>query len=1474
VIHRDLKPANVWLTADGTAKLGDFGLAITTARSRVTVEGMIVGTVAYMAPEQALGKGTDARSDLYALGALLYELVTGRSPFIGTDPVAVASQHLHTRPVAPSWHNPAVPHALDTLILQLLQKDPGKRPASAAEVGEQLAVLGSQSSGERTPAPKNAAHWGWVTGPSSRANPLDGLDAGVFVAREKELAQLRALVEEALAGRGRVLLVAGEAGIGKTRLVQELGTYAQLRGMQVLWGRCHPGGGAPAYWPWAQMLRSYVPTRTPEELLGEMGAGAADIAQVISVVRERLPEIPPPPPLEPDHQRFRLFDSFTSFFRTAATCRPLMLVLDDLHWADAASLLLLQFLAREIAGSHLLIAGSYREEEVQHGRPLSQTLAELARVPSMQRIALSGLCEADVAEFIARTSGRQPSAALAAPIWRQTDGNPFFVGEVVRWLVTQGQLENVGTGVGVPPSVRDVIGQRLARLSGECHRLLMLAAVIGRDFDVRLLQQLAAAPVDVSTVTDPLNEAVAARVAEEVAEAPGRYRFVHALIREVLYTALPAIRRQQLHEQIGIALEILHTKRIEPHLGELAYHFGEAATLGNTSKAIAYARRAAERALMQFAHEDAATYYEHALHLFDLQGDADEHERGEMLLALALARFHAGQLVESQAAFLQAGDVVRRVGDSDLFARVALGEEGGRPMAGQLEDKVFGPLLEEASIALGSDDSPLRARVLAQLAMWLLRPEARQRAKTMSRESVAIARRLGDPNTLARALQSASVVLYEPTNLEERLSLTAESVSLTERIGDHFLTANARLLRVWPLLELGDIPSLDKEIEACIRLAEEFRDPMKLVQVGTLCAMRAELVGRFDEAEAHARRTLALAQRIQGGPYQATLQTYAALMFDLRRQQGRMSEVETSVAAFAEQSAVPAWRAALAFVYSEQGRSEEARGEIDRLALREFTDLPIDWLWLTTLSLLVDVPETRQDARRVGLLYHLLQPYARQCVVVGDAAICLGSVSRSLGVLAGAMQRWERACRHFEDALAIHTRMGARPWLAHTQYNYATILLQRREAGDHARALALLNAAIDTTQELGMKALLERAVALKLNAQGVASVDTKTSIDIVATAVEHERPDLRSHAAPDGTVTILFSDIDACAAVSARLGAPQAHAMLRAHNRIMREQLSRHGGFEVKSQDDGFLVAFQSARRALLCAIAVQRTFAGYAAEHPEEPIRVRIGLHVGETTGQHEDFFGTTLHVAASIAAAARGGEILISSVLRELTASVVDRHIGAGRTVELPGFREVRTVFPVSWTGEVGTEPERAAASCAALLRNEGDYWSLAYNGTTARLKTSKGLQYLARLLRHPAEEFHALELMREHGSPPGNQGLPILDAQAKAAYRRRLGELREEVAEAERNNDLGRAAGLGVEIEMLAEQLATAVGLGGRDRTQRSASERARSTVTQRIRNAIERIAERSPALAAHLSACIKTGTFCVYRPDPTRRITWQL
>jgi DNA-binding SARP family transcriptional activator len=469
--------------------------------------------------------------------------------------------------------------------------------------------------------------------------PTGDESRGAFVGREAELNELRGGLDAAAGGRGRLVLVAGEPGAGKSRLAEELAREAGARGARILTGRCWEGGGAPAYWPWVQSLRAYVRESTPELLRAQLGPGAVELAQILPELRELLPGLPEPPSLDSDAARFRLLCATAEFLRSVCAARPTVLVLDDLHAADPPSLVLLRFLARELGSIHLLVLGAYRDVDPVPGQPLSETLVEVAREPGTRRLSLGGLSEAEVTRYLERTAPAIASPELGRELHEQTEGNPLFVAETVRLLALEGIEPDAGGRVrlAVPRNVREVIARRLKHLSEDCNRTLLLAAVLGREFAPDALARLAAVSVDV--LLDRLDEAIAAGVVSDVPGSPGRLRFSHVLIRDTLYDGLATARRIRLHRRAAEALEDLYGDLLEGHeetperVLALAQHWSQA---GVPARAIDYYRRGGELALRVFANYEAAEALTRGVDLLRQMPESARRDEQELELTVML----------------------------------------------------------------------------------------------------------------------------------------------------------------------------------------------------------------------------------------------------------------------------------------------------------------------------------------------------------------------------------------------------------------------------------------------------------------------------------------------------------------------------------------------------------------------------------------------------------------------------------------------------------------------------------------------------------------------------------------------------------------------------------------------------------------------------------------------------------------------
>jgi predicted ATPase/class 3 adenylate cyclase len=1273
VVHRDIKPANVWFDAEGNAMLSDFGLAIEIGPVAKTRAPGIVGTAAYMPPEQALGGEIDARSDLYALGGMLYEAAVGRLPFEGETTPAMILHHIRSVAELPSRLRADVSEAFSAFVMSLLEKDPARRPQSAAAV---CASLGHMVEAARRKG--------------NRPIPLpDAAVQRIFVGREEELVKLHAALDDARAGRGRLVVLAGEAGIGKTRLTEELSSRARSLEVRVLVGHCYDGEGAPAYWPWIQMLRDHAESRDPAELAAEMGPGAADIAQIVPVVKSRLPGLEAPASLQPDEARFRLFDSVGTFLRRTAKASPLVLILEDLHWADRSSLQLLDFLAPEIARMVLLVVVTYRDAEVDPSHPLAWLLGRLPRAPGYERIRLSGLTEHQLQLLLDRLAGRPVPSPFVRAIHSETEGNPFFVLEMLRHLIEEGIVyferdrwtsQVNPLQLGMPAGVREVIARRLAHLSEACRRVLAVAAVLGRDFGVETLGRL----VHEEKLDALLEEARGARLIEEREWARPRFRFSHALVREVLYVEIDAAERARLHGQAGEALEELHAADLEPHLGALAHHFCQAAPAGHPEKAIAYAERAAARATALTGYAEAAEHYERALDLLAVAAPADSHRRGTLLRDLGAALMKAGESERAREIFQETAEIGRRIGSKDLLVDAALGygglDVGGLTTQVGIVDRDHIELLEEALAALGDGHHVRRAIVLSQLAMALYFTGARERGEGLSLEAVETARALGDPATLAHALHARHYATWGPLNVEERLTESAEIIALADRAGSRALELTGRTWRIASLLEVGRLAEMEREFDAWCRAAAETRHPLQEWFACLHRAMRALLRGDFQEAEPLIHRAVAEGQRSR--PYEA-VQGFGTQLLTLRSQCGGLETMLPTVEGFvAKYPGMPGWRCALTWANALTGRDEPAKSEVRRMADLDFAELPRDRFWLVAMCLLAEAAARVGEAEAAQRLYPHLLPFEGRNLVIGFwPAACFGSIDRYLGLLARTAERYDTADLHLRRALERNERLGARGWAAQVVHEMGELLLARGRPEDREQATALLDRALHEATRMGMCPLTERILAQKLRAQGSAMTSLRSSIDVVSERIDKEPPDLERHAAPDGTVTLLFSDMVGFTEMTVRLGDERAHAVIREHNAIVRRETARHGGFEVEVEGDGFLLAFSSAVAGLRCAVSIQRAFEAYRVEHPEQPTHVRIGIHTGEAIRQGRSFFGGTVIRAARIAGSAGADEILISGVVRDLLRGVGDVRIGSGREIVLKGFSAPEQVFPISY-------------------------------------------------------------------------------------------------------------------------------------------------------------------------------------------------
>ena len=885
------------------------------------------------------------------------------------------------------------------------------------------------------------------------AAPLVIDDGAAFAGREQDLAALRSAWIDAVAGRRRGVLVSGEPGIGKTRLAAEIAGYARERGGVVLYGRCDDGLAAAAQ-PFAQALGAYAAACPVDELRVQLGARAGDLVGLLPELDARLPGIAESAPAAPEAERLRALEAAAALLEAAGEAAPVLLVLDDMHWADDLSLLLLRHLLRVDASVRLLVLATYRDTEPSRSALLGEVVTGLARRPDVTRLGLGPLAEPDVAAILAH-SGRQ--ASLAGRVHDVTEGNPFFVGEVVAALGGNGD-----PGTALTPRVRDVVRWRLARLPDGTGHVLDAAAVAGAEFDADVLADVV--EVDLESALDALEAAERARLIRSTGVLD-RFSFAHALVRQTIVDELPAGRRVRLHARIAQALELAAKTRAVA-VGDLAAHFTAAGTLVDAARGVRYARAAGDEAAAKLAFDIAAQQYDRALRAQEGLSGVNEAERLDLELELGRVLRLAGdeRADELLRAFATAAEA-RGDGERMAEALLALGLDWADLIE---EDVEMVALLRQALALLPSGDSAIRARLEGFLAQEAFSSVPDGERRVMVGRALAMARRVGDPKALASVLTAHSWIVAGPESLPERLALADELVAVGREAGLPYAECDGYHMRFLALVELGDVEAADDTLAAARSAA---RTDRARGTVAFLDAARALLAGRLEDAEAEGVRACEV-QRAGGLAPSVAETLFVRLVSLIRLVQGRLSEHEGARRAMAEgRTKLPAtfWPARTFVVRAHGARERDdrdgAREAFERALDEGLLDLPHGPTWMVSLTWAADICAWLEDRPRAARLYDQLAPFA------GVMMYQYGPVGRPVGRLAKTLERPDEAEQLLRDAVTLCERIDAQAFLAMARQDLGELLLPSPEGR------RLLEQARAAAHELGMPGLTKRAVA-------------------------------------------------------------------------------------------------------------------------------------------------------------------------------------------------------------------------------------------------------------------------------------------------------------------------------------------------------------------------------------------------------------
>jgi serine/threonine protein kinase/Tfp pilus assembly protein PilF len=1081
VLHRDIKPENILITQESTVKLMDFGLAKMLGEPSITQEGVIVGTVAYVAPEIALGKSADARSDLYSFGAVLYETVTGKPPFSGEDPVKIIFSHIHDYPVSPGRLNSKVPQALADCIMKLLEKEPGKRYQTAEDLLRVLRDI-AESFLREVLVPSHKP----IVVPSPRPSMVRETQ---LIDRVEEMGLLREAVDRAVRGEGGLVFLHGEAGIGKTRLTKELGAYAHLRGMQVLYGRC-PAlfrmDGVPPYILWNEVIKNYLEFCTSEQLYKVIGYYPGEVCKLVPEIKQKLGTIPPSISISPESERNRLFEAVSQFVTNISKETPLLVVLDDLQWTDQSSLLLLHYLARGVYRESLLLLGAYRETDIDERHPLPPVLRELNRERLLQSVPLKHMSFDDVSEMIKQILEQDDvPREFCELVYGKTRGNPFFVEEVIKSLKEEEiiyqekgkwKIKEVAK-IEFPETVKSVIKARISRLDDDCQNVLTLASFVGNDFAFEALCGVTSIEEDklLELMEKMLKTGL---IKEKVIRGEDVYSFADIIIRDVVHEEVSHLRHKKLHGVVGSALEKAYANKIDEHFGELALHFLES---GDKETALGYFLKAGEKAMKIYANTEAISYFQSALKLLE-EKEGEYREKARVLETLGDIKRLVGEYDLCIKRWNEALLLWKQLDEKEKVARlhrkmaVTLWREVGKTEQAQENFEKALRILEaepesielaalyaaRASMSYFTEDVT-KARSWAEKALELAKKlnafeviassyvdlglvfgatGERKEAVECQEKALKIALDNGHVDIALRAYNNLAVQLPAEEN-ERKLECYEKALELAKKAGNiEFISwfEGQLATRYFGMGNSGKALTLAEEYDALSRkIGNLFNLSGSTLYLGAFY----HVLGEWNKGEQYLKESLSISQKINNTQQISNSHGFLGWSYYDKGEYAKakecfekMFEIDEKIGAKAYQISDYQW---IAMNYIELGEIDKARTLLDDL--HKFA-------------------QEKQD---------------KQLIANEDA---------TRAMLLRAEKKWNESLELFEKSLQEYEALRARQWnvywlAKYILYEYARVYLERDQPGDREKADKLLNQALEIYQKLSAKKDIEKIIAKK-----------------------------------------------------------------------------------------------------------------------------------------------------------------------------------------------------------------------------------------------------------------------------------------------------------------------------------------------------------------------------------------------------------